>query len=181
MIIKPGNTLQQKFGFNDADMTTPQHDKIMLWLDMNADAILQTIFPPTDWNEQDQVIIQKYGITDVPTKKIVRVESKRWEHPIVTSKEFTIGFIDMLLKYQRAEITEWHSDYPRKYGGVIQWEDYDLYFEVKSSIPSAGELIRQIRMYQTYVESPFVVVSPDDRFVHILTNQGIRFVKYEPE
>ena len=55
------------------------------------------------------------------------------------------------------------------------WQAMPVYFEVKATLPSAGELIRQIRMYQEYVQGEWVVVSPDDRHRSILESQGIRF------
>jgi hypothetical protein len=52
-----------------------------------------------------------------------------------------------------------------------------VYFEVKATMPSAGELIRQIHMYQEYVQGQWVVGSPDDRHRGILGSQGIEFYK----
>jgi hypothetical protein len=49
-------------------------------------------------------------------------------------------------------------------------------FEIKSSIPSIGELIRQIRMYQTYQKGRYVVVSPDARWERMLDSQRIGFI-----
>ena len=56
-----------------------------------------------------------------------------------------------------------------------QWKLLPVYFEVKATLPSAGELIRQIRMYQEYVQGEWVVISPDDRHRRILESQGIQF------
>jgi hypothetical protein len=53
----------------------------------------------------------------------------------------------------------------------------DYLFEIKPSIPSVGELIRQIRMYQQYKPGKYIVVSPDDRFASVLSGQGIEFLK----
>jgi len=50
-----------------------------------------------------------------------------------------------------------------------------VYFEVKATLSSAGELIRQIRMYQEYVQGEWVVVSPDNRHRGLLESQGILF------
>lgn len=57
-------------------------------------------------------------------------------------------------------------------------DSWRAYFEVKPSIPSVGELIRQLRMYQTYTGSTeWFVVSPDDRCESILKAQGFGFIK----
>lgn len=81
-----------------------------------------------------------------------------WEQPIMSgaNNQYCIGFVDMWLPQCR------------------------ICVEVKSKIDSAGELIRQIRMYEQYVRhvDSFVVVSPDDRFKSALESQGILFYKY---
>lgn len=41
-----------------------------------------------------------------------------------------------------------------------------------------GELIRQVRMYQEYVQGKWFVVSPDGKFKDQLATQGISFIKY---
>lgn len=41
---KKPNTLQQKLGFLDDDLKKPKHDDIMLWLDKNAEKLLNDIF-----------------------------------------------------------------------------------------------------------------------------------------
>ena len=75
------------------------------------------------------------------------------------------------------------TDHPSKV--VFAWEHYksrrSICFEVKSAIPSLGELIRQIRMYEPHVENAtFVVVCGDNRFAVPLKRQGIEFVSYGP-
>jgi hypothetical protein len=50
-------------------------------------------------------------------------------------------------------------------------------FEVKPAIPSLGEVIRQIRMYEQYeMGAEFYVVSPDARFKAALEAQKIGFL-----
>ena len=121
------------------------------------------------------------GIASVPHRKIV----KTWERPIVDrahSKAYTIGFADMLVTWADQVVA---CNFRRL--GYKTWEyvssevNYGhtrgAYFEVKPSIPSLGELIRQLRMYQTYTQdAPWVVVSPDTRFADQLRAQGFNFV-----
>jgi DNA-binding XRE family transcriptional regulator len=54
---------------------------------------------------------------------------------------------------------------------------FSLFFEVKSSIESLGEVIRQIRKYKTYCPGKYIVVSPDDRYADLLKAQNIDFYK----
>jgi hypothetical protein len=101
-------------------------------------------------------LISKYPEQFVDCRETDSAEAI-WERPIM-SGTYCIGFVDMYIP------------------------DYQLYIEVKTRIPSIGELIRQISMYKTYACARgyyrFAVVSPDDRFEKILENQGIHFYKY---
>lgn len=59
---------------------------------------------------------------------------------------------------------------------------HNIFFEVKPSIRSAGETIRQIRLYQEHTPDRqngchWAIVSPDDTFAHIFRRQGIHFMK----
>jgi hypothetical protein len=74
---------------------------------------------------------------------------------------------------------EYHPDKEEHYSTC--YTQHKVFFEVKTTIPSLGELIRQIRMYQEYENGIWVVVSPDDTHSSRLEKQGIKFIKYEPE
>lgn len=64
---------------------------------------------------------------------------------------------------------------------VVEYEHVGrLFFEVKTIIPSLGELIRQIRLYQNYIAGPWFVVCKDNRFEDQLGSQGIGFIQYIP-
>ena len=152
-MAKPkAQTMQQKMGFMDSDLGTQKHDEIMLWLDANIEAVIESI-----------------------TGNKAEVENKIWEYPIVqrggygNTSKFVIGFIDLVAI----------SSIENRFKGQIR----NACFEVKSSIPSLGELIRQIKMYETYIhhEHFFVVVSPDARFADALRSQGIEFYHYAPD
>lgn len=120
---------------------------------------------------------------DEPPPCTVKVTRKVWEYTIAGKNGFVIGFIDMLVVVQRTKLTlnNCGSDYRSQYE-VPVWDSYETeptgyFFEVKPKITSAGELIRQIRMYQEYQRGQYIVVSPDDRFASILSAQGIEFLK----
>lgn len=81
-----------------------------------------------------------------------------WEQPIRSGN--IVGYVDMLAA--------------TKNNGKVS-------FEVKTSIKSIGETIRQINTYRTYLRDQiFCIVSPDDRFIKILKSQNILFVKAPP-
>lgn len=125
-------------------------------------------------------------VPEVPEIRITKV----WEKPIMSDK-YIVGFVDMSIEAVNEEICIQYnlvSDYREQKLYLPRWSTattgFELLIEVKPSIVSVGELIRQIRMYQQYIKSPrffsnffFMVVSPDDRFADILKGQGIYFVK----
>jgi hypothetical protein len=58
------------------------------------------------------------------------------------------------------------------------------YFEVKTTIPSLGELLRQLSMYRQYLrkhrdefDPQIVVVCPDARFADKIREQGFGFIQ----
>ena len=42
MATPKATTLQKKFGFMDTDLVKPDHDAIMMWLDANMEAVLNS-------------------------------------------------------------------------------------------------------------------------------------------
>ena len=110
------------------------------------------------------------------------ITQNKWEHEIIYSKgNYTtiVGFIDLLIYVKGTFHTKDYLGFEHK--------GLSVFIEVKSAIPDLGELIRQMRAYQTYrdnVETPtrYLIVSPDDRNEEILKEQGFYFYKYpDPE
>lgn len=117
-----------------------------------------------------------------------------WELPIQTDGKFMVGFVDLYVEVRQPRLALAGYTYAEGLTGAEgyrrapdpstlravasdHWKLLQVYFEVKAAMPSAGELIRQIRMYQRYVQGEWVVVSPDDRHRSILDSQGIQFYK----
>lgn len=114
-----------------------------------------------------------------PSSKIPTIKTT-WEHP-VKNGNFLIGFVDMFVSIS----IPYHLELRNEMSFLPYWDIKDtkkiIIFEVKSVIPSLGEVIRQIRMYEAFVsQAKFIVVSPDNRFESALKSQGIGFIKYEP-
>ena len=206
--MKPkAQTMAQKFGFMDPELTTPEHDAIMLWLDktiveMNAKKIYGN-HPDYKWKWDDidkahdaglpqpLHLLQEGKITVDPSVSISAIKSKVWEAPIL-DRTFTIGFADMRVAYCTCllNVTSILEQVRKIESGTegafpihitksmpVSWDQLYRYFEVKPSIPSLGEVIRQIRMYQTYTAgAEWWVVSPDTRFKEQLESQGIKFL-----
>ncbi len=162
---------------------------------------IEPIFPQVaergeeTFEEQSKQIIQSEqqleqvsrGIQEspVPPKPFIRIVKKQWEHPIL-SRDYTIGFIDMMVIYEQPflsielELTDagwveqWHVTFYR----YSHNEENSIYFEAKTEIPSLGELIRQINMYRSYGAKRFFVVSPNDSYAQLLKRQGIGLILF---
>jgi hypothetical protein len=146
---------------------------------------------------------RKTGPGPAPKWPGIRVK-KIWEYPLRTERGFLIGFIDMKVEVYvphlfylgntvnndnfRASAWSGSNNYTWMLTHAesgpphvpkwrfLQGEDHQLYFEVKPSIPSLGELLRQIRSYG--INQNFYVVSPDDRFREQIEAQRVGFIKY---
>ncbi len=110
--------------------------------------------------------------------------SKVWEKPILSNNyksTYTIGFVDMVVRYSTPSHIARYNTKTESVDFVVEQSDAQeltAYFEVKPSVPSLGEVIRQVRMYQTHTgDASWFIVSPDDRFAEQLRDQGIGFVK----
>ncbi len=191
MTAPKAQTIQQRFGFLDNDLKTPKHDEMMIWLDENIVSVVNKLgFTRERDLERYRVLVErianknKFDVSAAPP--YLEMEIRRiWEFPVTQIKSnFIVGFIDM-----KVILNVCYPDYMEKSyryqeaGGWCEKASYfaerRLMFELKTSIPSLGELIRQIRMYQTVCENTeFVIVSPDDQFKTQIESQGIRFLRY---
>ncbi|WP_299347255.1 hypothetical protein [uncultured Pseudoxanthomonas sp.] len=50
--------------------------------------------------------------------------------------------------------------------------------EAKATLPTVGELMRQLQLYRTAFSGKIMVVCPNDRYASILNEQGVHFMKY---
>ena len=149
-------TLIEKMGYLDSDKKTPEHDKIQTWVYENARTIIDELFVKGRF---DYAILKN-----------------EWEYQVVTynyQSKYIVGFVDIAVIIEKSD--EKGDDYLRP----------RIFIEVKTKIPSLGELLRQIKVYKTYLNNKnqaFVVVSPDDSYANILKKQDVFFYKYiDPE
>ncbi len=288
-------SLQQKLGFFDEDLKSPDHDSILKWLDKNIDIVLNDIYNFKEWNinhikelkeraislrdleiesltqelgvKESTILVSKESLTnnreklkkqmeeedeetlykasegtlerigsneiqiieleneipeiqeriewlkgfkgldenDLPERRKPRVYKKKWEYT-VTSQTFNprtgylsaksvIGFIDMRVDYVYTKLCIKGLDKKGKFQDYLTWGQTErkyenshnealtrsLMIEVKTKIPSLGELFRQLNTYREYEKSDFLVVCPDDSEEEIIFNQGFRFYKFDPK
>lgn len=170
-------TLQSRLGFDDHELKTPQHDALMAWLTDNVERCPRIV----KW--LDGIFDKDALITNVAVKK------REWERPITKAGTGFIGFIDLSVEFALNEVVLSRSssryDYCER---ICNLGNYELWksalrktanIEVKPSIRSVGETIRQINVYRAtlgYGEFVFVA-SPDVRFSPIFEAQGIGFIE----
>lgn len=108
------------------------------------------------------------------TKEIEKTPQElviEYESPI-KSGDYTVGFVDCKTTIKGKHLSREHIS--------IDFSGIDAYLEVKTTIPSFGELMRQMNLYRTNIRKPalWVVVSPDDRFADAIRSQEIYFYKW---
>lgn len=188
--MKPqAKTLQERFGFADPELTTPAHDALMMWLDGTIEEEFAGLdirrkewlwegFSSSSRLESIEAKMKNNEFV-LPPMPPARFLTKTWEYAITGERNYILGFADMMVTCEYP-----YLDFRTTEEFSIKWRDRDsgghpfrCFFEVKPKINSLGELIRQVRMYQTVTAGRWFVVSPDDRFAPMLKSQGIGFVK----
>lgn len=151
----------------DDDTCKPLHDKIMYWVDANVTGILKKVFPDPD-----------------PRQDFTKPIMTEWQ--LVVRQDYLargpiIGVVDMAVRL--CGLYEGQPCFPGPYVhyAVI----------VKTEIRSLGELLREIQICRTgniynrgnadLKDTPFIVVSPDDRHAAKLKEQKVFFFKYDPD
>lgn len=189
MTAPKAQTLQQRMGFADPDLKSPKHDELMLALDRNMDAIVASILPPPKLHISSNVDGMPSGFdhqrkemakaiegfkSDAVLPEPQRTVTKEWEYTIRTGRDnvFVVGFADMLVQYYESTV-EFRKD--GTFSESMKYEGSFL-FEVKPSIASIGEVMRQIRHYQTYTRSKWFIATPDTRFRSVFEGQDIGFI-----
>lgn len=126
--------------------------------------------------------LRKLDLPEPPSRVKPSVLWKKWEKPIM-SREYVVGFVDLAVGVKVNQIGITYGEKRDRYVRP-KWQTYSMQmiylFEVKPSISSLGEVIRQIQMYKAYVDgdgAEFFIVSTDDRFRTQLESQRIGFVK----
>lgn len=205
---KKATTLAQRFGFQDPELKTPKHDELMIWLDENVEQLIVqnkyvlegmkslSVQEIGDWTYSDlkplstkQLDEYAEKIAGLPLGAIeTNLTHKIWEQPIMNGS-YMVGFSDMHIRYEISAINArvYIAD-RQKMSGYHMKRQYWAWYEIKPSILSAGEVIRQIRMYQQFTkivyEDTFLrqinlgwfIVSPDTRFRSVIEGQGIGFI-----
>jgi hypothetical protein len=195
----------QQLGFWDPEVTTPDHDTVCLWAYENADMLFHVSYPDRfnhPWLNEEVHLPNNEESTTALAKKFTcanprpnpRVFKRTLEFVLHTHTgyqnklERIVGYADLLIetevpvvcaRYKAAETRGGEDVFD---GFEIGWsrsrEAPHILVEAKSILPTVGELMRQIQLYRTAFKGKIIVVSPDDRYKDILTEQGVTFVKF---
>lgn len=157
----------------------------MLWLDEHCEAAVRELLPKQEWSDKDRrTWAMGHAATlrgDLPVFRLPRVCKKTWEFAVVQDTyrvDHRIhGYIDLHCIVECDCIDGDPDSFSEHTELTVCRRQLQIGFEVKPKIESVGEVIRQIRRYQTYAgPMQFAVVSPDGRFAKLLREQGIGFV-----
>ena len=177
--------------FIDPDLHTPAHDSIMIWLQDNSLNVVSTIEEKLKWYDNyrkeafDDINKNKpFNIKDdfyllIDAKKAnIEIKNTEWERPYKRYQYGSIYYIDMLISA--------HVKVPKVVSLYLEGKWFNeasvvtvplkIACEVKPVIRSVGELIRQLRNYESS-DWRVALVSPYDRFKEIIEQQGFFFIK----
>lgn len=147
----------QKLAFLDSDKKESQHDIIQTWAYRNMkEIILNTVM--------------------LNSKSNFEISKVNWEHTVMYKNgnyKMVVGYIDLQTKIDG----DFYFHDTKKFENTTR----EIFIEVKTKIPSLGELFRQIRAYQAYETSKreYIIIAPDDQHAEILREQGFHFYKYK--
>lgn len=195
-------TYQSRMAFGDEDLKSSKHDAIMLWLDKNLQDLITPVFPRGSWtdaeltafNRQVQSAIKEiYNAEDrqkaqakvaaftLPIRPEPVIQRRVWEKPVM-GYNGPVGFIDFYVSVGVASLAAWYDRPGQDVELAIHSDQKILCFEVKAALPSLGELIRQVRFYQSHEpDARFFIVAADNRYAETLREQGIGFIQYRLE
>jgi len=159
------STLMNRMGFRDPDLKLQSHDDIILWLyqDKIIKKIGENFYKSKGWEEN-------FDNTSI-LKELEYIIKKTTEY-----SEYDIGFIDLVVVFKFKD----RKTYSQNFELSPKFN-----FEVKTSYPSLGELLRQLNMYHKYLNGFFFLVGPKnkkiDNFPEILENHGWIFIEIPEE
>jgi len=152
-----------------------------------------------------------------PDEPMVELNYKKseWELPLSSERGQPTGFCDLYCEYQMGDVLSHATTHVYSFASSEEffvgersnfskveesqaWRQYTtvvrLFFEVKTKIPSVGELMRQIQLYRTsptFRGSPdcgprsvnkFIVVAPpNNEAASVCAEHEIHFIEYRPE
>jgi hypothetical protein len=134
------------------------------------------------------------GLGAPPAKRVVTIHRRDWEavlrerepeyHPRqLPRNQRLLGFADLLVHFSLPQLGVVNANggpYGREQPEwSVRDHDFQLIVEAKTTLPTIGELMRQINLYREACWH-LVLVALDDRYAALLAEQGVLFVRYDP-
>lgn len=231
MVNNNNKTLIEKLGFDDKELSTPEHDEMVLWC-YNKSNMLKILEElklikkvhsinwyrcckpegygmSCDWDwekgectrsckknitkddligQQNEIRILKDEYKDMKNNWMLHLDQDylkehlniSWEYAILGYNHFNIGFLDLALGIPR-EINLFTSSRGNfEVKSFLETAPRTIYFEIKPTIRSIGEVIRQINMYKSHLEKPviMVLVTKTKGLKELFLEQGIYVYEY---
>ena len=151
--------LERNIGTEDKQLTTPEHDKLCMWVNDNRSKVLTS----TKFGIKRYFELKEEGY-EPEAKKV----TLKWEEPIMNGK-FVVGIPDFYYYVSfKVNKRDKHVEY---WGSSIEG-----YIEVKPKIYSLGEVMRQVKLYKQYGKKNIVIVTSTPDYKDIFEEQGIDYV-----
>lgn len=196
----------QQIGFWDTEVATTRHDAVCLWAYESADAIFRVVCPELfdrNWLDSEirnplsvtgrQFVQQGKTFAGANKRPNPRIYKKTLEHVLTSHTGYqgklarVVGYADLVIETSIPNITAAFLSCGRSArddefsGYEISWGSGrpapSILVEAKDKLPTLGELMRQLNLYRTAFQGKVVVVSPDDTYAKILSEQDVTFIR----
>jgi hypothetical protein len=195
-------TLLSTMGEKDRDLS-PAHDKLMFWLEgyitkgefcskharwmfsaFNHYFCNHRPSPDTaiclDDQRDDEWHLWAQGNRDkIPSRPAPEITKLTWERPLFSGGTKAIAFIDMCVEMKGHSLklcSRYGGDKKYEFSWEVEPGTWRFLFEVKPTVPSIGQLLRQLKQYRALARESggryFVVSPPDERLTEILRREG---------
>jgi len=183
-----------QIGLWDSEVALPKHDDMCMWVFDHAEDVLRALRPQLfrpNWLDREfdsrasPEVIAEFRASTPRTPPFIA--QRELEAALVPRNEpgrggggwrAPVGYGDVLLTYTApcpspdygsSDVIQRFDVYPEK---------LQLLIEVKTVLPTLGELMRQLNLYATAFRGLQAVVAPDDRYADILREHGFGFLLY---
>lgn len=196
----------QQHGFWDHEVSVHKHDEICIWAHEHALDIFRAVCTkdfdrnwvtgdlPEEFKADQNARALAREFQEKTPRPVPRIKAKKLEYVLRSYSgyqdkvERLVGYADLLITtelpslYPILDYDSIRAGRPLLTGFKLIWDQGpSILVEAKSTMPTLGELMRQVNLYRTAFGGLVVVVSPDDQFQSILADQNVSFIRYVPE
>mgnify|MGYP001581934108 CR=1 FL=1 len=159
-------TYIERLGFHDPDLTTPEHDTLVLWAYQHWKELLKDI-----------MATQK-----IPENTIAR---KKLECAIYGYNGYILGFWDLVITFYWNEKRMSYDPMDGSECNKSYENSSAFYFEIKPNVRSIGEMMREINFYRqarAYTDySTYIIITKTKGLKELFKEQDILIIEYPGE